>query len=139
MTVFQVKVDGKLHPSSTTTSSESKIISRLVMVIFSDSDERSSPATVKLLSHYASINFFYSTHFPFFFFWLLYLSTRFICLLTCLSLFEFLWFLRNFRWGRPDTSNNKVVRSSCQRTIRIWPFPKIYTHLRNWRIYLPVT
>ena len=42
--------------------------------------------TIRLLPHYVSINFLYWTPFLFFSFRHFYLSTQFLCLLTCLSL-----------------------------------------------------
>ena len=56
------------------------------------SDETSSSAAVpKLLSHYVSIKFVYSTPFLFFSLRLLHLSTRFLCLFTKeLNFLEFL-------------------------------------------------
>ena len=42
----------------------------------------------EVLSHYVSINFLFWTLFLFFYFKLLYISTRFLCSLTCLRLLQ---------------------------------------------------
>ena len=94
LTVCWRKADGIIHPSSTTTSSESiatlwlvaKYVAWRVWLIFCDSDETSSLATALNYFHimYLSIS---SVEHLFFFFYckLRYISTQFLCLLTCLS------------------------------------------------------
>ena len=70
-----------LHSSSTVISSEC-ITTLWLVALFCDSDE------IKSLSYYILINFIYWTPLLFFSFTLLYLSTQFLCLLTCLSLVQ---------------------------------------------------
>ena len=89
MTVCWRKVHDSLHPSSTIMPSES--IATLWLVEVANSNilwcwwDKFFSISFKSLSHNVSINFFYWTLFLFFYFVLLYLSTRFLCLLTCLS------------------------------------------------------
>ena len=73
-TLFWGKIDGILHPSSTTViSSEHSYLTSYLLLAFSD--ETSSSATVLiLLSNCVSINFFFGTPFTLFFFRLLFLS-----------------------------------------------------------------
>ena len=85
--VYRGKADVIFYPSSITISSKDKAILWLDNTSWFWWDKFFSNS-IKLLSHYVSINFFYWKTFTFFFSRHLYLSTRFLCILTYLSLVQ---------------------------------------------------
>ena len=88
--------------------------------------------SIKLLSHYISINFFYWTPLLSFSLKSLYLSTQFLCLLTCLNLTEPWFFLHSHNNIFPnkvftlDTIYTLQVICCCYHQFKIYCYYVYY-------------